>query len=248
MKWSKIHACISLQCIECCGAQYITMVTFQNDSKGYGWSDSALRLEEVGQFEQLTLIVQIQIVRIILNDNKKILYNYLAIPWNPDIQQAFTWKMEGDILQQMKSVRSGKRFMSQVYNKMWCIVIYPNGFNADDEGEVYVELQLCALPTDTNELVINWKISSHQIEQEQNDKEAIQKHREFVRNIFNAETDRRGCDNLLSTTDLKQLEMFSITINVNYIQEDERMTDLEWHQYAQQNQKVLQMLRFEQQT
>eukprot|EP01084_Bolivina_argentea_P077735 141038_1 len=237
LKWKTIIFRIHFQCTECIVAQYTRLVSVDHNDRSNGWHpDTLLELSEVQKLKTLTFIIQVQIVRIILNESDKIFYNYLSEAWNPDIVQLFRWNIADNLLHEMKHIGIGKAMISKIYHNMWCIVIYPNGYNEAQEGQCYIGLQLCAFPKDTEELLTSWQLCIKEIGETYT-----------WCNTFTLDEDRWGVDDLLSTDKFMKLDSLSITVNVNYVSMDDRMVDMEWSEYVRQNEKVLKMIKFDQQ-
>ena len=59
----------------------------------------------------------------------------------------------------MKLSHVGKKYESDVYDNMWAIGCCPNGPDMDDNGIVFIYLNLCSLPININKIKCKWKVN-----------------------------------------------------------------------------------------
>jgi len=78
-------------------------------------------------------------------------------------QQHLEYKLDKEIMSNLKHCKCGKMVESNIFNDMWCIRICPNGTNPRDAGKCALGLTLCGLPQNASKLRVQWTISCDQM-------------------------------------------------------------------------------------
>eukprot|EP01084_Bolivina_argentea_P262209 443362_1 len=164
LAWKDITICRTFKCKET-QSGYTAVSKYQKDTS-LGWPDFTLTMSDINSrihwLKQLKFIINIKILQIRLNKNDgQIFYENKINPFKSLSKQTIKWKINDDLLHEMKQSYFKKGFVSPIYNDIWCYRIYPNGKSI--KGDFLVQLQLCGLPKQTNKLNVNWKINCAQV-------------------------------------------------------------------------------------
>eukprot|EP01084_Bolivina_argentea_P049601 91218_1 len=126
----------------------------------YGWEYYTLLLSEVKELQPIELIfdAEIEIIRIIQNDNSILYQNPLKI--DPQMQINEKWIIDKHLMNKIKNVKHfGKHFSSNVFGNLWVIRLYPHGFDKDNDGKCQLGLGICNLPYNISKLSVKCTIS-----------------------------------------------------------------------------------------
>ena len=179
---TKTHIAFQLKCInkpseysQIIGQWRIFCVELQTSNTSIGnysnYTDlfsQGLSIKDIKRnfLRQITIIFEMQILRIYreitwwnTNENKVIYKHQMCYKQAIQAQKIqFEWLIDGNVMKQMRLAHPGKKFESDIFNKMWCIRIAPNGMDRDYEGEFEIVLQLCSLPRNVEKMCIKWSV------------------------------------------------------------------------------------------
>eukprot|EP01083_Nonionella_stella_P315643 1140752_1 len=65
-------------------------------------------------------------------------------------------------MKKLQSFVKGKGICSDIYNDIWCLHLYPNGHRNGQESDVFIRLQLCALPPNISKMRVEWTVHCHE--------------------------------------------------------------------------------------
>eukprot|EP01083_Nonionella_stella_P097867 275162_1 len=106
--------------------------------------------------QQLTFLITIHIARITLKQNNKIKFQMQTNEYKKNSQLQL--KIDEPMMQQLKLFDKGKGICSDICDNVWCLKLYPNGHWTSREGDVYLRLQLCALPPNVSKMTVQWTV------------------------------------------------------------------------------------------
>eukprot|EP01083_Nonionella_stella_P204558 745628_1 len=75
----------------------------------------------------------------------------------------FQWKIDEQMMKKLKSFHKGTGICSDIYNDIWCLKLYPNGYwNDSKEGDVRIGLYLCGFPPNVSKMSVQWTVRCRQ--------------------------------------------------------------------------------------
>eukprot|EP01083_Nonionella_stella_P147218 464123_1 len=109
----------------------------------------------------------------------------------------------------LKSFDNGKGICSDIYNDIWCLRLYPNGYWSGKEGDVRIALCLCGLPPNISKMNVQWTVHCH---------EANIKHT-FTKDFD--EENEYGCwyENTISFAEFCKYNTWTVSVNVTVLNE-----------------------------
>ena len=73
--------------------------------------------------------------------------------------QEIAWGIDKKLLKYLKQAYIGKSVESEIYNKMWRMFIYPNGYTDTHSGECWVGLTCCGLPRGVHRMKVENEVT-----------------------------------------------------------------------------------------
>eukprot|EP01083_Nonionella_stella_P267303 903122_1 len=116
-------------------------------NKPYCWANYISSFEDLKAScdKALTFVITIHMARIALKEDNKMLFQMRTKKYKRKTQ--LQWKIDEETMKKLKSFDKGKGICSDIYNDIWCLRLYPNGYWSDSkEGDVFIHLCLCGLP------------------------------------------------------------------------------------------------------
>eukprot|EP01084_Bolivina_argentea_P235873 396764_1 len=131
-----------------------------------GWADYCLGLNEICKNKKLDCLnftIQLQILRIYEEHQfnwtpTQIIYENPILYSKRFENQSFKWIIKDELMSLMQNAYPGKQFESDIYNKMWCLNIAPNGASPKWKDYFDMFLVLCALPKNINKINVRWQV------------------------------------------------------------------------------------------
>eukprot|EP01083_Nonionella_stella_P276221 938435_1 len=107
-------------------------------------------LEDLKYTQALTFVITIHITRITLKDENKILFQIPTNKYQKNTQ--LKWKIDQQMMNKLKSFRTGQAIHSDIYHDIWFLKLYPNGQRMHNKGEVCIAFYLRALPQNVSKM------------------------------------------------------------------------------------------------
>ena len=166
-EWSYVNLYIYIKCKETLSS-WVTITKFTREPSNniikVFWPNYSMkwkpRQSPINSLEKLTFIVSIKINKIVLKNQDYVYYKrQLIIPK----YRKFQWKIDNDLLFQMKKSHRGKAFVSPIFKEVFRLVFYHC-----TNGLIRLDLVLCALPNLLNKvnLTLKIKLSANQFQPE----------------------------------------------------------------------------------
>eukprot|EP00483_Globobulimina_turgida_P004228 UN04237 len=193
-----------------------------------GWPCGTLSTQELADnldwnaLHSLTFTVEIQILRI-FNKENHVVYEQDIYYDGAFKQQSFEWNVE-----HLKNVYVGKKFESEIFNKMWRLQCIPMANNENNDFDITVVL--CSLPKGISYINAKVAIDCDEIDIHYQDEENF----DLTKNCdlcWNEET------LILSFDEFKKYEMESLVVAVNieilelYHNDGYKIPAGEWNRY-----------------
>ena len=123
--WKNLIICIRTRCKEI-HFLYTSIKSIKKDSRIPLWSNATLLKADIFNLfpNQLTFEINIKILRIILNNNNKIFYQF-ELNKSYQRRQHLRWKLDSSLIQNIKQngCRMGSSFESKIFHNMWCLTV-----------------------------------------------------------------------------------------------------------------------------
>ena len=151
--WNHILICRRTHCPQ---LQISRTATYEYDHKhkNWGWSTNTMHQSQIQDLDELTIITTITILKIVLNDNNKILYQKdIIAPLNKKIE----WNINKEIFNKMIMTKNGNLYETHIFDDIWCLGLYPNGYKSASKGFCCVRLALCGLSANISKVTVNYK-------------------------------------------------------------------------------------------
>eukprot|EP01083_Nonionella_stella_P287604 979021_1 len=200
-----------------------------NKPKSNGFYISSFRDLKASCGKELTFVITIRIVRIILKEENKILFQMPNKEYKTKTQ--FQWKIDEQMMKKLRSFDKGKGICSEILNDIWCLTLYPNGTWSSKEGDVRIVLCLCGLPPNVYKMSVQWTVYCHEANIKQtNTKDFGEDNRNY-----------NWTENTISFREFCKYNTWTVTANVNVLNEfdmnGEEVTmkriESEWNEYKQ---------------
>ena len=147
MEWKSAITHVTYRCNETKSARSNVYI-ITKDNKLFGWGTNVMLFDEIRNLNQLSMTINITILKIILQNNEILYQQPKPIPTNAKI----TWNIDKSLFSNMKLCHNGKLYESPLYYDIWCLRIAPNGIKSSDANRCILSVQLAGLPPDTSKV------------------------------------------------------------------------------------------------
>eukprot|EP01084_Bolivina_argentea_P104478 187069_1 len=122
------------------------------------WSPYTLTIQQIQKVKTLSFIIAFDIMRInyISNRDKNDMgYIEYETPNKWKIRNKINYKWNIQLNQEWYDAINGKPFYSNKFNNLWCLRMFPNGYDYNDKGQLNLSLKLLAMPPAVWFMVVN---------------------------------------------------------------------------------------------
>eukprot|EP01083_Nonionella_stella_P078031 213321_1 len=116
--WKCIFAMIIIDCPQLPIQNKLMFTSSFGAPRTYGSEYTIASWEEVKYTQELTFVITIHITRITLKDENKILFQ-IPTKYLYEKNFNFKWKIDHDLMNKLKSFRTGQAIHSDIYNDIW---------------------------------------------------------------------------------------------------------------------------------
>eukprot|EP01084_Bolivina_argentea_P154146 268741_1 len=124
-------------------------VAFRNKRASVKWEDYVLKSDDIKTLNSLSFSLDLNVIDIYnkyghtLNIND---YDHIECKEFNVVKQNFKWNINDNVkLNEIKHAQNGISFKSKLFNiykHQWYLILYPNGINSEDEGEIQIKLNM----------------------------------------------------------------------------------------------------------
>eukprot|EP01084_Bolivina_argentea_P175014 303113_1 len=195
------------------------------------------------QQNPLTFIVNITVLRIILKQNNKILYQ-ISVQSDYYIQrnQYIKWTLCYWKLKDMQNANVDSYFISDVYYGIWRLILYPAP-NPSDRSRSYnitICLQLCALPKNSNGLYVRYRVYCSQYKRKSEWKNKYFSYENSIseHNVLCDKWTWKDLSTVIISTDIDIIDQYDMNCSIiqptldmwnKYIKQEEALMNNKWY-------------------
>eukprot|EP01083_Nonionella_stella_P195613 720434_1 len=159
--WNKIIICRTIQCPQT--GSSLTKIASYTRRESRGWM-YALPYDELqnGDLSTLDLMITIQTLQIQLKRSQELYYEFDFVYQK---KRQFMYKVDEAMMNRLTQCNPGKRVESEIFDRLWCVGLCPNGNTPQNAGKCVVSLSLCALPRNVCRMKVRWTMSIKKVNQ-----------------------------------------------------------------------------------